>query len=149
MTEGTPKPVPTRIGIGLIGRGGSFLIRRRPAVPGSPMPGVWEFPGGKLEPGETPQQATARECREETGLAVIIDRLDRRNVFDYPHGLVELHYYHARPLDPAAEPDAATGFRWVRASELPAYTFPPANDELIADLAAGRADPGSAPSRMP
>ena len=124
-----------QVGIGLIERGGSFLIRQRPATPGSPMPGFWEFPGGKVEPGETPAVATARECREEVGFDVEVGRLDRTFAHDYPHGLVELFYFHAHATDPAAEPGPESGFRWVRAADLPGYTFPPANDSLIADLA--------------
>lgn len=129
-------PSPTRVGVGLIERGGSYLIRRRPAGNGSPMPGVWEFPGGKVEPGETPAEATARECREEVGLSVEVGVLNRRTLHEYPHGQVELFYFHARPSDPTAEPAPESGFRWVRAADLPTYTFPPANEGLIADLAA-------------
>ena len=124
-----------QVGIGLIERGGSFLIRQRPATPGSPMPGLWEFPGGKVEPGETPAEATVRECLEESGLNVRVGSLNRHLVHDYPHGLVELFYFHAHPADPRAEPSPESGFRWVCAVDLPAYTFPPANDALIADLA--------------
>ena len=50
----------TRVGIGLIGRAGRYLIRQRPALPSSPMPGFWEFPGGKCNPGESPEQAAVR-----------------------------------------------------------------------------------------
>ena len=125
----------TRVGIGLIGRKGMYLIRQRPATPGSPMPGFWEFPGGKVEPGETPAEATVRECREEVGLIVAVGRLDRRTVYDYPHGRVELFYFHAWPTDPLAEPAAGSGFHWVPAADLPGYPFPPANEALIADLA--------------
>ena len=136
---GVADPAPVRVGIALIGRAGAFLIRRRPPLPGSPMPGKWEFAGGKVEPGETPAEAAAREGREEVGAAVVVGPLDRRLTYRYPHGLVELWYYHAR-LDPDdAEPSPASGFRWVRAEDLPGYDFPPANDALIADLAAGRA----------
>ena len=129
-----------QVGIGLIERGGSFLIRQRPASPGSPMPGLWEFPGGKVEPGETPAEATARECREEVGLDVTVGSLNRHLVHDYPHGLVELFYFHAQPTDPTSEPGPESGFRWVQAGDLPAYTFPPANETLIVDLAQWRAD---------
>ncbi len=99
------------------------------------MPGVWEFPGGKVESGETPAEATARECLEEVGLEVAVGLLDRTFVYDYPHGRVELFYFHATPTDPRAEPSPQSGFRWVVAEDLPSYTFPPANDGLIADLA--------------
>ena len=82
--------LPTRVGIGLIGRRGCYLIRRR--RPGQIMAGVWEFPGGKCEPGESPEAAAARECLEEVGVAVVVGRLRARIVHRYPHGLVELSY---------------------------------------------------------
>jgi len=127
-------PDPVQVGIGLVGRDGFYLIRQRPE--GSAMPGVWEFPGGKVEPGESPAEATARECWEEVGLRVEVGRLDCRIIHQYPHGLVELFYFHARLINSDAEPAPRTGFRWVRAGDLPTYTFPPANDAVIADLAA-------------
>jgi 8-oxo-dGTP diphosphatase len=136
---GGPDEVPTRVAIGLIGRGGRYLIRRR--RPGQIMAGVWEFPGGKCEPGEPPEAAAARECREEVGVEVVIGRLRARFVHRYPHGLVELSYYDGRTLDPAAEPVEGTGFRWVAAPDLSGYTFPGANEPVVAELARGWAGP--------
>lgn len=124
-----------RVGIGLIGRGGCYLIRRRPPLPGSPMPGVWEFPGGKCEPGESPAEAAARECREETGLSVRVVGLRQFRTHRYPHGMVELHYYDCETDDPAAEPAAGTGFLWVEAGRLPELTFPEANAPILRALA--------------
>jgi len=124
---------PTRVGIGLIERGGSYLIRVRPE--GSAMAGVWEFPGGKCEPGESPEAATARECLEEVGLRVRVGERVRRLVHRYPHGLVELHYFRCRLEGPGAEPAADSGFGWVRAGDLPGLRFPEANDAVIAALA--------------
>ena len=121
---------PIRVGIGLIGRDGSYLIRLRP--PGSPMAGVWEFPGGKCEPGESPEAATARECLEEVGAEVEVGPLVRRVVHRYPHGLVELHYYRCST---SGEPSSGSGFVWVLAAELPGYRFPEANDAVIERLA--------------
>ena len=126
-------PVP--IAIGLIERRGSYLIRQRPE--GSTMAGVWEFPGGKVEAGESPEAATARECWEEVGLAIEVGPMVRRVVHQYPHGLVELSYYQARLSDPDAEPAPESGFRWVLAADLPSYTFPEANEALVATLASG------------
>lgn len=105
------------------------------------MPGVWEFPGGKCEPGETPAEATARECLEEVGLAVMVGRLDRTTRFRYPHGFVELHYFHCAPEPADAEPAAGSGFRWVAARDLLALRFPPANEALIAELARNATGP--------
>ncbi len=124
---------PTRVGIALVRRGSLYLIRRRPE--GSAMAGYWEFPGGKCEPGEAPASATARECLEEIGVAVAVGPLIRRIVHRYPHGLVELFYYDGSTADPASEPEAATGFVWVEAGDLPGYRFPDANEPLIAELA--------------
>lgn len=125
---------PTRVGIGLIGRGGSYLIRSRPAFPGSPMPGYWEFPGGKCHEGETPETCTRRECQEEVGMTVRIVRLRRVIRHVYPHGFVELHFFDCEPEPMDAEPAPGTGFRWVAVSELPGYTFPGANEPIVAEL---------------
>lgn len=129
-----PRERPTLVAIGLIERDGRYLIRQRPPLPGSPMPGYWEFPGGKCEPGEQPEAAVLRECLEEVGLELVVNRLRRVVRHVYPHGFVELHFFDCTTADPQAEPARATGFRWVAAAELPRYTFPGANDTVIADI---------------
>src|SRR3954453_12590037 len=107
MTEsGSERPVS--VGIALVGRDGRYLIRQRP--PGAAMPGVWEFPGGKCEPGETPEQATVRECREETGLAILPGRLRTRLAYRSPHAWVELFYFDCTTADPTVDPSVETGF---------------------------------------
>lgn len=100
------------------------------------MAGVWEFPGGKCEPGESPEDATVRECLEEVGLPVAVERLRSRFEHRYPHGWLELSYYDCRFVDPLAEPDPGLGFVWVAAGDLPRYTFPGANEPIIAELVA-------------
>ena len=130
-TSDQGEPVVTA-GIGLIGRGGSYLVRMRP--PGTVYAGFWEFPGGKCEPGELPAQTVERECLEETGLRVSADRLRHRTRYRYPHGLVELHFYDCTPDDQSAEPAADTGFRWVAASELATLRFPEANEAVVEEL---------------
>jgi 8-oxo-dGTP diphosphatase len=132
--------IPTRVGIGLIGRAGRYLIRQR--RPGQIMSGVWEFPGGKCEPGETPEHATARECLEEVGVAVKVERLRATIVHHYEHGLVELSFYDCRTVDPLAEPAEGSGFLWVAAGVLAGYTFPGANEPIVAALARGMGDVG-------
>ena len=125
--------IPIPAGIGLIRRGDSFLIRQRPA--GTVYAGYWEFPGGKCEPGETPAQATARECLEETGLRIIVGPLRRTVTYAYRHGLVELSFHDCMTEDPIAEPDPVTGFRWVPLHELRSLRFPEANEVILEELA--------------
>lgn len=129
------------VGIGLVERGGAYLIRRRPPLPGSPMPGVWEFPGGKCEAGETPPEAARRECWEEAGVRVRPGPTRRVVTHRYPHGLVELHYVDCTTEDPAAEPAEGSGYQWVAAGDLPRLVFPEANApilQLLADQACDR-----------
>jgi mutator protein MutT len=101
------------------------------------MPGLWEFPGGKCEPGETPEAATVRECLEETGLVVRIEGLRRVVDFVYPHGHVLLHYFDCAPVDKTDEPLREAGFQWVEAVRLSEFEFPPANDVVVAELVEG------------
>jgi 8-oxo-dGTP diphosphatase len=123
----------TLVGIGLIRRGGSFLVRQRP--PTTVYAGYWEFPGGKCEPGELPTEAVARECLEETGLRVVVGKLRYSTLHRYPHGLVELHFHDCTTLDPTAEPSTGTGFCWIPAADLLALQFPEANEAVVTALA--------------
>jgi 8-oxo-dGTP diphosphatase len=133
MSEAPGKAIP--VGIGLVRRSGRFLVRRRPA--GTVYAGYWEFPGGKCEPGEAPDQATARECLEEIGLRVVVGPLRRVTTHRYPHGLVELFFYDCTTEDPAAEPADGSGFEWVPAGQLNSLQFPEANELVVAELAVG------------
>jgi 8-oxo-dGTP diphosphatase len=106
------------------------------------MPGYWEFPGGKCEAGESPEETVLRECLEEVGVPIRSQGLRRVIVHRYPHGLVELYFYDCVTAQPDAEPAEGSGFRWVEARELPSYAFPGANDPIVAELVAeaGRRD---------
>jgi mutator protein MutT len=123
---------PVRVGIGLVERAGSYLVRQRP--PGSIMAGVWEFPGGKCEPGETPADAARRECREEIGLDVTIVTLRRVVSHHYPHGWIELSFFDCRLEDSGVQPAPETSFVWVAAAELKGLTFPGANEAILEEL---------------
>lgn len=123
---------PTSVGIALVGRRGSYLVRRRPA--GTPMAGYWEFPGGKCEPGESPAAATARECREELGVEVIVGSLRKEILHRYPHAWVHLMYFDCVTEAHDAEPDPSHGFRWVPAEALIGLPFPGANEPILDEL---------------
>lgn len=81
----------TDVAVGILVRpGGWFLLSTRP--PGKAYAGHWEFPGGKLEPGETVESALVRELHEELGIRVQRVEPWRTQVIDYPHALVKLHF---------------------------------------------------------
>jgi 8-oxo-dGTP diphosphatase len=99
------------------------------------MPGVYEFAGGKCEPGESPYETALREAHEEMGMEVTILRLRTEFEYHYAHGHIHLHYFDAQPAPLNAEPAPETGFHWVHGSVLPTLTFPPANEPIMKALA--------------
>ena len=117
----------TEIAIAVIEEEGRFLIGQRP--PGVALAGLWEFPGGKVEPGEKPEFAAIRECLEETGLAVEVLGEYPQQEHDYAHDSVRLHFFRCRAFDRHSEPDPP--FLWVEREDLPAYEFPRGNDHLL------------------
>ena len=82
-------PVDVAVGV-LIAPDGQFLLTTRP--PGKAYAGYWEFPGGKVEPGETIHEALRRELQEELGITIGGSEAWQIEVFDYPHALVKLHF---------------------------------------------------------
>jgi 8-oxo-dGTP diphosphatase len=119
---------------GLLFRDGRVLIARRPA--GDPLGEVWEFPGGKLEPGETPAAALARELAEELGIAAEVGAEVERLDHDYPHLALTLIVHHCPRFQ--GEPRGRDGqaLAWVEPRELGAYAFPAADARLLARLPA-------------
>lgn len=118
---------PTEIAIAVVEFEDRFLIGERPD--GAPLGGYWEFPGGKVEPDESPRDAAARECLEETGLEVTIGDEYPEVVHQYDHGALRLHFFRASP-DSFTLP-ANARFLWVRRDQLPDYRFPEANRALL------------------
>jgi len=123
------------IAIAVVQKAGSVLVGVRPE--GKPLAGYWEFPGGKVQPGESPAAAAVRECLEETGVAVTVECLLMRLSFGYEHDTVDLHFFLAVPTDREAAPRA--GFEWVSIDRLATLRFPPANAPVIERLLARRA----------
>ena len=91
---------------------GSFLLTSRPE--GKPYPGYWEFPGGKLEAGESVGQALARELHEELGICIGAVTPWRVELVDYPHALVRLHFCKVFEWSGALEMREAQTFSWER-----------------------------------
>jgi 8-oxo-dGTP diphosphatase len=119
---------PTPIAIAVVQHEGCFLIGQRPE--GVPLAGLWEFPGGKIRPGETPEAAAVRECLEETSLAVQpLFRYPER-VEPYDHGQVQLHFIACRLGEPPTS-IVKPPFRWVARHQLGEFEFPSGNAGLL------------------
>ncbi|MDC0403610.1 8-oxo-dGTP diphosphatase MutT [Porticoccaceae bacterium] len=95
---------------------------------------LWEFPGGKLEPGESAEQALARELKEELGIAVVVGKCLRREQHDYSDKSVELTFFEVTQWQ--GDPIGCEGqpLKWVPLLELQAEQFPAANRALVAQL---------------
>jgi len=113
--------------------GGRFLVTRRPG--GVHLEGLWEFPGGKCEEGESYAAALAREIAEELDAAIVIDRELLAVVHNYADRIIELHFFSCR-LAGAPRPVLGQEMRWVSREELRTLPFPPADEELIRMLSA-------------
>ena len=103
----------TEVAVGvLIKPEGSFLLTSRP--PGKAYAGYWEFPGGKLEAGETVHQALCRELHEELGIVVGASEPWKVELFDYPHALVRLNFCKVRVWTGQLEMREGQKFSWQR-----------------------------------
>ena len=120
---------------------GAFLVTRR--IAGAHLAGMWEFPGGKVDAGETHEQALRREMREELDVDISIGRRCYDVQHAYPERVVALSFYECT-LRGQPRPMLGQEMRWVPRAELRSLGFPPADAELIAQLSAVT-DPPSAP----
>jgi 8-oxo-dGTP diphosphatase len=110
------------------------LIAQRPA--GKPMAGLWEFPGGKVETGERPENTLIRELKEELG--IIVDETCLAPLTFASHGYPDFHLlmplYVCRRWQGTVTPLEGQTLAWVRANRLREYPMPPADEPLIAHL---------------
>lgn len=124
---------------GIIVRDSRLLICQRHRSGSSPL--KWEFPGGKVEPGEDFNAALARELSEELGIRAVIGREIWRTTYCYPGQreplLVVFHLADAGSQSPQMDPASFEQIAWVLPAELGAFDFLPANAELIAKLVSG------------
>ena len=115
----------------IVERDGAYLVTRR--LKGVHLEGLWEFPGGKCDPGESHAACLEREMLEELGTGVRVGREVFSIEHAYPERTVELHFFDC---DLTAEPRPLLGqeMKWVRREDLRTLELPPADAELIAIL---------------
>ncbi len=122
------------VAVALIDADGRVLLARRPE--GKPMAGLWEFPGGKVGPGETPEAALIRELKEEISIDVTTSCLApftfASHGYDGFHLLMPL--YVCRVWDGVVRPNEGQEIAWVRPGRLRDYPMPPADEPLVAML---------------
>ncbi|MGI0481940.1 8-oxo-dGTP diphosphatase MutT [Geminocystis sp. CENA526] len=119
-----------KIGVAVIvSEEGQILIDRR--LPTGLMANLWEFPGGKIEQGETPQDCIKREIKEELGITIEVDRALTEITHNYSEFIVTLYVYVCRIIEGEPQPLECSEVRWVTSSELNNFEFPQANQEII------------------
>jgi A/G-specific adenine glycosylase len=124
------KPVPEYpVAAGVIFKKGKILItRRRTDVM---LGGLWEFPGGKVRPGETPAEACIREIREEVGLTVAIEGPLARVRHAYTHFKIDMHVFRCRYRSGRVALKGPVDFRWITIRQIDDFPFPGANRKFI------------------
>ena len=112
---------------------GRFLLAQRP--PGKPYAGYWEFPGGKVEAGESPESALSRELHEELGIEILTAHPWVIREFDYPHADVRLHFFRVRAWRGEPHGREAQAFAWQRVDAIDVAPLLPANGPIMRALA--------------
>jgi mutator protein MutT len=123
-----------RVGVGVVEQAGRYLITQRRFE--DHLGGIWEFPGGKFNEGETDQECVRRELKEELGIDVEVgEHLDTIR-YAYPDRKLELRFYHCSLPKSGGEPKAidVQDYRWAKPEELIFYQFPKADREIVARL---------------
>ena len=120
---------PLEVAIAVIERSGEYLITQR--MQGDSFAGYWEFPGGKVDPGEALETCLYREIQEELGISITVGPCLKVVEHRYPSRMVRLHCFTCQIL--AGEPQAiqCADWRWVKSGELPGFKFPPASGPII------------------
>ena len=106
-----------------------FMICQRPAHKARGL--LWEFVGGKVEPGETKEQALIRECREELAVTLSVGDVFMEVVHEYPDITVHLILFHATISQGVPQKLEHNDIKWILPCEIPDYDFCPADDEIL------------------
>ena len=123
---------PVDVVAALIWEKDRFLICQRPAHKTRGL--LWEFVGGKVEPGETPAQALTRECAEELAIQVDVGSRFFQEFHDYPDMLIRLTLFHCTIASGVPQLLEHKALRWIRPEEIPDYEFCPADVNVLAQI---------------
>ena len=126
----------TEVVAALIWENDRFLICQRPAHKARGL--LWEFVGGKVDPGESKQQALIRECREELAVEISVGDVFMEVVHEYPDLLVRLTLFHAAIVDGTPQMLEHNDLRWIRVEEIPQFDFCPADVDILKKLMEGK-----------
>jgi A/G-specific adenine glycosylase len=122
--------VHKQIGVAVIWNTNEQILIDRRRMNGT-LGGLWEFPGGKIEAGETVVDCIQREIREELGIEIIVGNKLIEIDHTYSHFRVTLQVYNCQHLQGEPQPLECDEVRWVTVEELDLYTFPEANQQII------------------
>ncbi|HEX7863252.1 MAG TPA: 8-oxo-dGTP diphosphatase MutT [Verrucomicrobiae bacterium] len=122
------------VAAGLVFRNGQLLITQR--RPGDHLGGLWEFPGGKVEPNETFEHCLARELREELGIDVRVGAQVDEITHSYPEKTVRLRFFRCELVEGEPQPIHCHATAWVTAESIPDFEFPAADEQLLRKLKA-------------
>ena len=122
----------TEVVAALIWQGNKFMICQRPAHKARGL--QWEFVGGKVEPGETKEQALIRECREELAITLSVGDIFMDVVHKYPDLTVHLTLFNATIAKGEPQKIEHNDIKWITPSEIPNYEFCPADEEILAKI---------------
>ena len=106
-----------------------FMICQRPAHKARAL--LWEFVGGKVEPGESKEQALIRECREEIAVTLSVGSIFMDVVHDYPDITVHLTLYNATITEGSPQRLEHNDIKWITPQQIPHYSFCPADKEIL------------------
>ena len=120
-----------RVVAAVIERDGRYLITQRRA--GAVLPHLWEFPGGRVEEGESDERALHRELDERLGAQVHVRELISFVRYPYPSYTLDLYLYDCQ-LQSEIEVRAVADYRWIRSGEFDDYNFPPADEASMSKL---------------
>ena len=122
----------TEVVAALIWKGDTFMICQRPAHKARGL--LWEFVGGKVEPGETKEQALVRECREELDVTLQVGEVFMELTHQYPDLTVHLTLFHASIQEGTPQMLEHNDIRWITVEEIDRYPFCPADEEILQKL---------------